>query len=206
MIMLFKNKIISCYLTLQSCFFLYQRYINFYLLGFKELKTFPVVFLPSFRLFIFNILTSIIKNIEKIRGKIDINVEKIHITKVEKNIDRAIILDKKNIETESITFNDINKKLGNTLVDYSMISRVFTNFYLINSDDDKICLKSLITKYKDLDGKCDHTLQNILIFNNIPHLEDSFIYIKYYKDGKFLTYKESLKEVYNKHINYFINF
>ena len=170
------------------------------------MKTYPIVSMPSLRLFTYNVLTFIIKNIEKIRRKVDINVSKVHITKVEKEIDKAIILDKQNIESEFITFNDINEKLGNTLVDNSMISRVFMNFYLINSEDDKICLKGLITKYKDLDGKCDHTLQNILTFNNIPHLEDSYIFIKYYKDGKFLTYKESLKEVYNKHINYFINF
>ena len=204
--MVFNNKILSLFLTCQSYFYICKRYTIFYILGFRELKTVPIVYLPTLRLFIFNLLTLVIKTIEKIRAKIDINVEKVHITKVEKDIDKTIILNKNNIEIAHITFNDINEKLGNTLVDHSMISRVFMNFYLVNSDEDKICLKGLITKYKDLDGKCDHTLQNILTFNDIHHLEDSSIYIKYYKDGKFLTYKESLKEVYNKHINYFINF
>lgn len=200
------NYFIIFYLQFQSYYKIIQRYLLYYLLGFKELKTYPDTKFSTIRFILFKILTRIIEIIKHLRDKIDISVDKVHVTKIEVNGDKSIIIDKNHTELEGVNFEQLNHKLDNTLVDNDMLKRMFINFYLVNSEEERICLKNFLTKYKDMDEKCHHTLENILIFNDIPHLEDSYILIKYRKDGKFVTYKESLKEVYNKHINYFINF
>lgn len=86
-----------------------------------------------------------------------------------------------------------------------MLNCIFINFDLVNSEDNKICLKEYIIKYKDIKEEFNHTLENIFTFNNISYNENSTLLIRVAKDKKISTHKLLLKDVNNKHINYFIN-
>jgi len=185
--------LLCCFLWIKNKFLYVQRYLTSSLLGFKELKVYQsnVRFLIP-RLILFNLLT-------RLRSYLDIKVDKVHLTKVTENGDQSIILDK-----EGIQFQDINDKL-NTELDQKMLSKVFLNFCLINPDDNKICLKDLIVKYKDFDKKYDNTLRNILMFNGIDYKDDSRVNLRFFKNNKFVSQDLLMKDVGDSHITQFMD-
>lgn len=153
-----------------------------------------------FRYFLFRFLTSFITFFNWLRNMIDIRASKLHLTKITYTGERTIILDK-----ELITFHDISTQLNMIEPDDTMINRIFLTFELENSINEKICLKHLVNKYKDLNENYQHTLKNIFVFNNILFTQDSKINVKIIKNNKIMTLNFPFKNICDKHINYFIS-
>lgn len=161
------------------------------------------------RYYIFNLLQKVINFFKGLQDMIDIKTitNKVQITKVTREGEKTLI-----IESDNINFTNINKELESLIPDNNMINCIFVNFELINSDpqrapgdQDKTCLKSLVIKYNDVKEEYQHNLKNILLFNEIIFNDTSEINIKIFKDKKIVSQKILLKDVLDKHVNYFIN-
>ncbi len=153
-----------------------------------------------FRYFLFMCMTRLINMIYFMRNKIDIKAEKLHLTKITEKGEKTIIL-----ENSDITLNDVSNILQNVQPDENMLNCVFLTFELVNPNDNTICLKNLIVKYKESEEDYCHTLQNIFAFNDIKHFDDSIINVKMAKNRKIMSFNIPLKDVNDKHINHFIN-
>jgi hypothetical protein len=187
-----------------------QHTMNFYnglhiaMFGFKELKI--VVdgqkqnFTGRFVLFMF--LTKMINLMTLLRNKLNINGTKIHALKLTSEGTRSIIMD-----TESTwdgTLINFHSKMETINPSDQMIKTTILNFELVDGDN-KTCLKNLIVKYKDLDEKCDNTLQNILEFNDIEHTHETMVNIKKFKNGKMNQSTVNISQIMGMHINTIIN-
>lgn len=150
------------------------------------------------RYFLFIIFTKVINVIKKIRNSLDYNAEMIQLSKITSEGEKTIILDnKKN------SFKDITKIISDIRINNDMVNNVFINFDLVNRENDKICLKNLIMKYDDPENIYNHTIGNILFFNNIEYNADSQLNVKFIKNKKIINCKKMLKDVLNEHINFF---
>jgi hypothetical protein len=201
----FTDMAINYYLRSQQLFSIYYRLFWFHVFNVKELKAYSnnQTFSIIWRYFIFNILTKFVSLILKLRSYVDITVEKVHVTKITSQGDKTIILEKSN--DVPITLETISNELHDVKSDETMLNCILINFDLVNSNNEKICLKEYAIKYKDLDESYQHTLKNIFVFNDIAFSDDSKIAIRIAKNKKISTHELLLKEVHDKHINYFIN-
>lgn len=187
-----------------------QKSYNFYnyfivlLLGFRNLIVYSnnqTILFTTLRFLLYIGITKFINLMYRLRNKIDINADKVHITKLTNDNEQAIIIDKDLYDDkDSITFEDIIVKLNLLKIDGTMMNYMIVNLDLVN-DDEKICLKNYIFKYKDLGEQYHHTLKNIFIFNNINHDENSYINLKVFKDKKLITQTIQLNDILDKHIN-----
>ena len=209
------NNMIYYYLTSK------QKFVNFYnailinATGFNEIRMLVnnkhQSIISRYLLFVF--LTKFVNFFDyfknksiAFRSKFDIDADKIQLTKITHKGEKTIILDHLLVDnTKKISFEDISNQLTLIQPDDTMMSCIFLNFELINTEDNKICLKGFVIKYKDLDEKHHQTLKNILLFNNIEYCENSVINIKLIKNKKIMTFNLPLNEVSDKHINYFTN-
>ena len=197
--------LIPYYLKANQYISVYWRifWVNFF--NVKEIKvnsnnkTYSVIW----RYFIFNQFTHVINFFTYLRSYINIDADKIHLTKMTLEGDKTIILEKK--ENNTVTLEHVTNILHDIKPDESMLNCIFINFDLVNSEDNKICLKEYMIKYKDVAEQHPHTLENIFTFNNIPYTDDSKILIRVAKNRKISTHELSLKDVNDKHINNFIN-
>ena len=202
-----------------SCVYYYmitkQKGYNFYiycivlLFGFRNLIVYSnskTVHFTTLRFLLYIGLTKLINLIYKIRDKIDINADKVHITKLTQESEQAIIIDKDMFEDDDkgeITFEDIIIKMNLLQMDGTMTNIMIVNLDMVNNDE-KICLKNFMFKYKDTNEHHHHTLKNIFIFNNIDYNENSYINLKIFKNKKLVTQTIPLKDVLDKHINHLI--
>lgn len=151
--------------------------------------------------------TDLIKNkVILLRSKIDVDADKVHLIRMSENGNRSIIIDKNySKEKGKIDFSNIKTNMNNVIINDDMIKCFLMEFFLEDSGNDKICLKSFIIKYKDLDGTYDNTLKNILIFNNIDFNDDNILHIKIFKNGKGVSHNFKLFDVGDNHVNFFLN-
>lgn len=148
----------------------------------------------------------IINLLEIIQNKFDIQAEKIQFTRIFPNGQKTIILDKNKYGKSHISFSDLNNYLTLTKFeqyDDTMIN-IIINFELI-SDTQNIDLKKFLIPYKDQNRLIDNTLENILLFNQIPIPESGKIKIKTFQNGQPVINFYNLQTVLDKHINFFID-
>jgi hypothetical protein len=181
-----------------------------YFLGYKECLMFTSDGLKqniSFRLLLYILLNKLSNYIAKLKNNIDIRADKIHITKMTYEGEKTIIIDKNMmVNQDTIIFDNILDQLNNAKPDDTLSEHIILNLELINDENNKTCLKNFILKYKDKEEQYHHTLQNILIFNNISYNDDSSVEIKLIKDRKIVSKVIPIKEIHDKHINYIMNF
>lgn len=201
----FTDIAINYYLRFQQFCSTYYRLFWLHIFNIKELKahynnqTHNIIW----RYFIFNILNKLVYYLECLKAKVNINMDKVHATKITAHGDKTIILESKN--DESLTLDTISKELLKAEPDDTMLNCILINFDLVNCNNEKVCLKEYAVKYKDVDESYQHTLKNIFVFNDIVCPDDAKISIRIAKNRKITTHELSLKEVHDKHINYFIN-
>ena len=100
---------------------------------------------------------------KKIRDYLDIDIKKIKIIKIKNGLKKSIILNK-NIKNSIHHIYD-NDNINNNIFSTQIL---YINFKLIqDKNKNEICLKKLINEYRDHHKLYDHTLENILLFNNI---------------------------------------
>lgn len=212
--MSYQEALIYYYLISKQKFVTFCNTMRVYLLGFsnfemisnnKKVNLTYWFLLYNFLTKMINLTDSIRNRLIVLRSKCDINADKIHITKVTFKGEKTIILDKNLIENKSeIKIGDVINKIENIEPDENMMGCIILNFELVNSEENKICLKELVIKYRDMDGIFHHTIKNILDFNTIPYLDDTKLNIKIIKNKKIVTEEKLLKEVYDTHINNFL--
>lgn len=101
----------------------------------------------------------------------------------------------------AVTLSNIN---NNKLLSFEQKtnSRIFLQFTLNNS----LCLKNYLIKYRDDQGRYNHTLNNIMLING--HQEpnsDAKLNISFFEKTKKKTYELPYHLIKNRHINYFYN-
>lgn len=211
--------LMSLYLSIYNWFVYYymlskQKGYNMYiyliviLFGFRNLivqTNNQKVPLASLRFLLYLGITKFINLMYRLRTKVDINADKVHITKLTQENEQAIIIDRDMFDDDKdfITFEDIIVKLNLVQMDGTMTNIMIVNLDLVNNDE-KVCLKNFMFKYKDTDERYHHTLKNIFIFNNIDHNDNSVINIKMFKNKKLVTQTIPLKDILDKHINHLI--
>lgn len=205
------DNLVFYYLTCKQKFVNYYNILIINAIGFNEIRILTnnqqQNAIPNFLFYILatklvNFFDYIKNKSIMLRSKIDISADKLQLTKITNKGERTIILDNE-LNNAKITFDDVSTHLALVQPDDTMMTCIFLNFELINSENDKICLKNFIMKYKDLDEKYHQTLKNILIFNNINHTENSTLNIKLAKNRKIMTFNMLVKDISDKHINYF---
>lgn len=201
------NKITYYYLITNQYMVNLYNYLLVTMFGFKKLIVFSnnkILSFTNIRYLIFIGLTKLINLMYKLRNHVDIQAQKVHITKLTEDKEQAIIIDKDMYDDKDcVTFEDIIVKLNMLQMDGTMMNHMIVNLDLVNKNE-KICLKNYMFKYKDTDEQHHHTLKNIFIFNNIEHDEDSYINLKIFKDKKLITQTIPIADIVNKHINHLV--
>ncbi|QKF94033.1 hypothetical protein QKU48_gp0575 [Fadolivirus algeromassiliense] len=157
----------------------------------------------------YNFLTKLInftayikKGLISLRNKVDIDAEKMHITKVAYEGEKTIIIDKNLSENKNnVKLSDVIDQINNIKPDDNMMPTSILTFELVNPEDQKVCLKGLVVQYKDLECMYHHTLKNILDFNNIGYVNESKLKIKLIKDRKIISDEKDFKDICDLHIN-----
>lgn len=194
-----KSYVIYNCLSLRQTVINWCNYVIMNTLGFKELKVVTIhnkyFIIPRF--FVYLLITRLIGILSRMKHSIDIDADKIHMIKMNNESHNAVIL------SNNLTFDDIILNIG--IQDGNIMNRrMFIKFMLVNQYD-SVCLKSLLSKYKDVNNKYDNTVKNILEFNDIKYDDNSKLHIEYYGNRKLIVHDLDLVNVLNNHINYFIN-
>jgi hypothetical protein len=153
-----------------------------------------------YRYIVYAIISKMIAFLSAIRMLVNIKTNKLQLIKVSETGEKTII-----IEDNILSLYDVAYKLKTVTPDDTMIDTIFITFELINTDNNKVCLKELILKYKDLNCEYQHTLENIFEFNNIKYDKESRINIKVFKNKKMVSFDLPFQDVRSKHINHFLN-
>lgn len=210
----YMDNLMLYYLILNQKMVVMCNYIKVYFIGISDFKVISNNKKKSALIYfiVYNFLSKFINFFElmkrhttNMRNRIDLNAEKTQITKLTYEGGKTFILDaEKYIGDGKIRLDHVNDKLNEVAIDTKMMDYVLITCELVNSENDKICLKELIIKYKDIEEKYHHTPRNIFIFNDIAYSEDAIINLKFIKDKKMVSHVIPLKDVLNKHINYLI--
>lgn len=122
----------------------------------------------------------------------DVKEGKVHLVKNDIRGEKSIIVDTENISLSEI-INELNYRTKHsTKID----KKIITSMKLNNN-----CVKNILLNYKEDIIKNDHTIENILLTNNIKYNDESIIDIEYFELGK--RYKKSfiVNDVKKTHIN-----
>ena len=184
----------------------------------------PIIKNVILQYFIFRIISTIIYFFEYIRSKVDISANKVHIYIRKENTNKYIILEHNNNNNNinnnnnnndtndindtndndnKISFSVVHNQIQNNLVNDNIMNKnIFINFELFDESNNlTTCLKKYLVNYTDIHSKYQHTLHNILLFNNVPHNDNNIIHIRTFSAGKIKILKLPLTELKHKHIN-----
>jgi hypothetical protein len=199
-IIIMQSTIITHYINIKKYLVNYYTKLITKLFGYQELKIANdnSILGVTLKYTLYRSITKYINIIKYIRSYTDITTDSLHIIKLFPENKNALI-----INGPSINFKDLSKTLNNVDDDSTMINVIVMKFDLINGDE-SLCLKNMVTKYKDTHQKYDNTMLNILTFNNINYNDDSMLEIKLMRNKKIVSKKVLLSDVINNHINHFL--
>jgi hypothetical protein len=156
----------------------------------------------NLRYYFLTYFDSFIDILKNIRNYFDIELEKIHVVRVNECGKKFIILESEN--NQRINLKSIINKLKNldTQNDNIFDTIKFLKFDLERGDD-SICLKNFLENYKDIGKNHHNTIENILLFNKINYSDDSSINLNIFDKGRLVTKKFNIKDVLKWHIREF---
>ena len=125
-------------------------------------------------------------------NKLDIDKGKIHLTKTNRNGRKNIIVDLNNSTLKDIVL-ELDKR---TKIEKKVDSKIVTVFKL-----DENCIKKVAKNYKEHSPLNDHTLENILLFNELDYNKESLVKIEYFEKGKLVKLEYKVIEIAHLHIN-----
>ena len=146
---------------------------------------------------VYMFITRCIDGLKYLRGGVDIGPSMVHVDGVG-SVQRSIIMG------DVCGFKQIVGHLGEVEFDDTMVTCVFIKFMLVGGSE-SVCLKKFIMKYKDVGENYNNTMENILLFNGIVHDDESKLVVKFYRNRKMVDMEVLLRDVLDKHINYFMN-
>lgn len=158
-------------------------------------------------LYLSTFVGNIKKYIDSFAKYYDLQSNKIQVTKKYNSVTKTVILENTKYGADKLSLSDVIYFFNSDVNSAStnMMENVIINFDLVHPDKSTLCLKEFTYKYKDDSGEHNNTIKNILEFNNINVFDDSQVKLKIIKDGKILRYNFPIKNVLDKHINYFFN-
>ena len=161
----------------------------------------------TIRYFLIKIINIYINLLKQIRDLLDIEMDKVQLTKLGSN-NKKIIFDSEMHYNEKITLKDTINYVKNINDNEIKLKKyIFMKIELHTPNNKPICLKNYIRNYEDNNNKTHNTLKNIVLFNNLNVDNiNSKIKIVILKDGKRCSMEMEYEEIHNKHINdIFIN-
>ena len=196
-----KTKLIFSFITSKQFVMTYYNKIMTNMIGFQELNVLKenTVNNVAIKYIMYSCLSKYINFMKYIRSYSDINVKQLHVVKLGEHDKSAII-----IEQDKINFKDLDNILENVKEDNIMLNVIMFKFNLVNNEN-VIDLKKLITKYKDTNNIYQNSIGNILMFNDVYYDDDTKLDIKLMRNKKMVAKEVLLKDVFDKHINYFLN-
>jgi hypothetical protein len=195
------SKAISCYINLKQYIVNYYTKILTNFVGYQELKMLTQdnsVTGVALKYTIYKTITKYINMVKYFRSFFDIDAKKLHIVKLFPDNKNAMVLDRE----DPIDFKYLTDTCNDMQSDNKMLDVIILKFNLVN--DEPICLKHLITKYKDTENKYGNTIENILKFNDLPYNCNSRLDIKLMRNKKMVSNNVLLKDVFDCHVNYFL--
>lgn len=166
------------------------------LFGYTNISTIvnkqKVSLIPYFILY--NLINNLIVKLEKIKQKMNVNINSVEITKISLDGERTMIIDDSNID-----FKKINNIISNSTIDTSMLKNTVLLFEIVNGDN-KICLKNFLNKYKDYNKEYNNTIKNLLDYNGIYYNSNSIVNIKGFFNKKMITKTYNINEILGNHI------
>jgi hypothetical protein len=195
-----QSTIITHYINIKKCLVNYYTKIITKLFGYQELKIANdnSILGVALKYTLYRAITKYINLIKYIRSYTDITTDSLHVIKLFPENKNALILN-----YPSINFKDLSTTLNNVDDDSKMINVIVMKFDLVNGDK-SLCLKNMVTKYKDTHKKYDNTMLNILTFNDIFYNDDSTLEIKLMRNKRIVSKNVLLRDVVNNHINHFL--
>ncbi len=159
-----------------------------------------------YRYYLFCCLSRVVNKWDQVYNMIDVQMDKIQITKISRTGENTAIIDSSMYkQNDFLKLGDIRDISSNMEPSDRMIDVVILNFEIIRKDSTNICLKNMVTKYKDLSEKYNNTLRNILIFNKIEYSDENMVRIKKFTRGKLNTWTKLIGPILDVHINKIIN-
>uniref|UniRef100_A0A6C0ACM7 Uncharacterized protein n=1 Tax=viral metagenome TaxID=1070528 RepID=A0A6C0ACM7_9ZZZZ len=128
--------------------------------------------------------------------KFDIDEGKIHLIKKNKNGKKNIIVDLDNSTLKDIII-ELDKR---TKIEEKIDSKIVTVFKL-----DENCIKQVAKSYKEHSPLNDHTLENILLFNDLDYNKESLVKIEYFEKGRMIKLEYKVIDIAHLHINDIVN-
>lgn len=182
--------ILNTYLRLRS---LYNRAMN-YLFDVSEVKVYKDQEIQNYtaRFYIIRTLRKFGSYSDSVINMIDVNGDKVHIHLKKVTGNKNII-----VETDDLTLDQIVSELEKRSVSSDTVeSKIVVTFSI-----DSKCIKNITKNYKEVEPVNQHTLENILLFNDIPHSSESKLKLVYFEKGKMITIEVDLMDVKDLHIN-----
>lgn len=160
-----------------------------------------------FRYYIIRLIDYVVKFFRCLRNSLDINIDKALVHKNYSNGSKNIILDSKDFDNNMRIIDIINNIDKISKYENIMNQTIYLKCELHNGDN-KLCLKKYLLKYKDHDKKYNHTLNNILLFEDVQSVKnDAYIEIMLLEEDGGEIEKNILYDgIRNVHINDIPNF
>lgn len=195
-----KDKIIYFLLNIKLFLSKWLRYVKSRLIGISEVKVIDesnTVKYVTFRFMMIKLLKSIQTILQNLIQKLDDKIEKAHIIKNYPEGPKTIIVDKKNLKVEELVTiaNTLSKEKDNRLG-----RAIFIKFDIECPINGNIDMREYLIKYRDIDGNYNHTINNILVFNNKDVSKDAMINIKTFSSGKLISKTLSYNDFKDKHL------
>jgi hypothetical protein len=131
----------------------------------------------------------------KLRKVFDIKKDIVQIIKKNKNNNQICIISKNNIN-----FDQINEQLDSITDTQNNGSVIYRKFHIYDDNND-ICFKDYLIKYKDHYKLFDNTVENILLFNNIYITGNPIVNITFWKNSETIHVSVLYEDIKNLHIS-----
>lgn len=152
------------------------------------------------RFYLIRILNYIIYSLQYIRDYYDVKCSKIQASVITLNKNKVYIMDSEQMDTNDINLNDMYNLIINNDDTKSQVNDKIYVKLEIEDNGKKICLKKLVNIYMDKHKIYHHTINNIMLFNQLEFSSDSKLHLEYFDDGNFKRNILNLKDITHKHI------
>lgn len=160
------------------------------------------------RYYLVNIINFFVNMLTMIRNFIDIECNKIQTTIRTDAKDRTLILDGENTlhAHDTVSLYDVSEKITNDKNNSTIGSGyIMTKIEIHHKNNEKVCFKKYVEKYKDANGDHHHTIKNIMLFNDVEYHPESKLVTEFFNNGKMEKVTYDVKDVEDEHINFISN-
>lgn len=139
-----------------------------------------------------------------VRNAMDVQMQKIQITKDLDSGYKTIIIDAHQLGIQCVTLKNVIDAVNGIAIkeEETMMRQVVLRFDIHHDDHGTVCMKDYLIKYRDEDKNHHHTLGNIAVFNNLELHPESEVRVRFIKNGKIVNATYSYSEIDHVHIQH----